>query len=481
MESLNLFARIERCATQGGRAILVGRGPSSRFLEPDSLGRDDLLIGYNLPEVQGRPVDIVYSTHAEERPDDHDHVLTLGDVRAFAPDRPLLRIGSIGFGLGELLTALDLLFSKKSEPLTLILVGFDFRAATSDDDILKSSRGMDNMQRQIDVNAQRDIFFKLKPLFSHLRIVHAGFDRESDADPRHVMSETAAPYEWDRSQVEVVAEITTNHFGDLDRLTRLIRGAAASGADSVKLQARDVASFYDAAALAAPYASPFGSTFADYRYALELSDGTIREAKALCERLGMTLFFSALDRPSFERLRSLGIDRIKLPSTISEHRDYLAYVAAQDIEELVISTGMTDEAYERFILETFTRQERLYLLHCVSSYPTSPSFTNIAVVRHYWRLAQQHPHIVPGYSSHDIGSFGCALAVAAGARMIEKHIKIGSTSWAHFDDTALDVEQEFPEFVRTIRAAIRTCGSETKTVQAAEHHKYRRSSGPHVG
>ncbi|MCB9902766.1 MAG: N-acetylneuraminate synthase family protein, partial [Planctomycetes bacterium] len=178
--------------------------------------------------------------------------------------------------------------------------------------------------------------------------------------------------------------------------------------------------------------------------------------------------------------RSLGVDRLKLPSTISEHKDYLEYAAAQDIPELVISTGMTDEAYERFVLSTFTRQERLYLLHCVSSYPTSPSFTNIAVVRRYSELARRMPHLVPGYSSHDVGSFGCALAVAAGARMIEKHIKIGSTSWAHFDDTALDVQHEFPEFVRTIRAAHRVCGSDAKTIQASEHHKYKVVTGPHV-
>lgn len=469
------FARLNRAANRGGRLVLVGRGPSSRFLDTDALGAEDLLVGYNLPELHERPVDIVYSTRREEQPPAPIQVLSLEALREHAdPDRPLLRVGSIGFGLGELLVAIERHIDR---PLTALLFGFDFRAATPDDDILKSSRGLDTMQRQIDVNAQRDIFFKLRPLFERLKLVHAGFDRESDADPRHALAESLADAP---SAVEVVAEITTNHFGDRERLDLLIRGAAAAGADSIKLQARDVERFHTEDKLSEPYRSPFGHTYREYRHALELDDASIVGARDLAAELGMGTFFSALDRPSFERLRDLGFTRLKLPSTISEHRAYLQWAAEQQLPELVISTGMTDEHFERFVLETFRDQPRLYLLHCVSSYPTAPNATNIAVVRHYRDLAREHRNLVPGYSSHDIGSFGCALAVAAGAMMIEKHVKIGSTSWAHFDDTALDVQHELPDFVRTVRAAERVCGAERKRVQPTEHHKYAVATGPHA-
>ena len=39
------------------------------------------------------------------------------------------------------------------------------------------------------------------------------------------------------------------------------------------------------------------------------------------------------------------------------------------------------------------------------------------------------------------------LAIAAGATVIEKHIKIGHTPWMHFDDTAIDAELELPSFI----------------------------------
>ena len=42
------------------------------------------------------------------------------------------------------------------------------------------------------------------------------------------------------------------------------------------------------------------------------------------------------------------------------------------------------------------------------------------------------------------------LAIAAGARVIEKHIKIGHTPWMHFDDTAIDAKLELPTFVEQL-------------------------------
>jgi N-acetylneuraminate synthase len=65
------------------------------------------------------------------------------------------------------------------------------------------------------------------------------------------------------------------------------------------------------------------------------------------------------------------------------------------------------------------------------------------------------------------------MAVAAGAKMIEKHVKLGSVQWAHFDDVALDLAtNEFTNFVRDVRRAQRIVGSEIKKIRDSEHHKY---------
>ena len=43
------------------------------------------------------------------------------------------------------------------------------------------------------------------------------------------------------------------------------------------------------------------------------------------------------------------------------------------------------------------------------------------------------------------------MAVAAGAVMIEKHVKLSSVDWSHFDEVALDLgTDEFKNFVLDI-------------------------------
>lgn len=273
-------------------------------------------------------------------------------------------------------------------------------------------------------------------------------------------------------RVEVVAEITTNHQGDMSKLLKMITLAKGAGADYVKLQKRDVDTFYSQAQLEGPYDSPFGSTFRDYRYGIELTRDQFAEVDNHCKKIGIRWFVSILDRLSFDYMYDFDLDLIKLPSTISEHKEFLSYVASSFKKDIVISTGYTDVSYENFILENFSACRKLYLLQCTSAYPCPMDDAQIAVVRHYNQLAAKS-NIVPGYSSHDVGSLCSMMAVAAGARMIEKHVKLDSVTWAHFDDVALDLGTgEFRDFVSDIRKAEVIVGAPKKSVRDSEHHKY---------
>ncbi|OAT17491.1 N-acetylneuraminate synthase [Buttiauxella noackiae ATCC 51607] len=278
-----------------------------------------------------------------------------------------------------------------------------------------------------------------------------------------------------KSKVEIVAEITTNHFGNLDLLQRMIAAAAEAGADSIKLQKRDVNTFYTAEELAKPYNSPFGKTFRDYRNGLELNEDGFNKVIQWCSEYGIKWFASVLDKYSYEFIKQFSPEKIKLPSTISEHEDFLKYVASEFKGDVVISTGMTSPEYETFIINEFKNCSNIYLLQCTSSYPTMNEDANVAVVRHYHDLSLEHPKIIPGYSSHDIGSLCCQLAVASGGLMIEKHVKYGNTPWAHFDNVAIDMlTDKFKVFVQDIRLAEACLGDGHKRVLRSEHHKYRK-------
>ncbi|MEZ9543753.1 N-acetylneuraminate synthase family protein [Vibrio sp. 10N.286.48.C11] len=273
--------------------------------------------------------------------------------------------------------------------------------------------------------------------------------------------------------VIIVAEITTNHFGDLELLRKMIKASAEAGADYIKLQKRDVESFYSQEDLERQYKSPFGDTFRDYRHGLELDNFGFQMVEKWCQEYGIKWFASVLDLPSYDFMKQYNLDMIKLPSTISEHTEFLKAVAKDFSGNLVLSTGMTDSAYEEFVLTEFKNCKSLYLLQCISSYPTMNEDANVAVVRHYHDLSKIHPKVVPGYSSHDVGSLCCQLAVAAGGLMVEKHVKYGNTPWAHFDNVAIDMlTDNFRQFVSDIRLAEVCLGSENKEIVSSEHHKY---------
>ncbi len=366
---------------------------------------------------------------------------------------------------------------------TVYMVGFDFRTDSGDAEAIGRHYESDTpAQRRLKIEMQEN--FLLNALYTlrdtEVDVIHVGRRSFSRMEPAQLREQflhdgQEEGREWG---VEITAELTTNHFGDRGRLERMVRAAKAAGADYVKVQKRDIETFYSPQQLAAPYKSPFGTTFRDYRQQLELDPDDFAFLDALCTSLRIKWFASALDEPSYRLLMDVGSMAIKLPSTISEHTEFLGLVARTCDRPIVLSTGMTDKRFENWVLDTFKRSPKLHLLQCNSAYPTPAEDCNVAVVRHYAWLAKQDPRIVPGYSSHDHGWFGSALAVAAGARMIEKHVKLGDTDWAHFDAVALDLTTtDFKDYVRKLREAETVMGEEEKSVRPSEHHKYRRGSG----
>ncbi|NUQ81820.1 MAG: N-acetylneuraminate synthase family protein [Bacteroidetes bacterium] len=366
----------------------------------------------------------------------------------------------------------------RKRPQTVYLAGFDFDLNAGFSTKLGKVYATESFEEgSIRVLIQENYF--LSALYflkeSNLRVFHVGGRPYSALSPAELNSRHSKTYAKSQyvGNVLIVAELTTNHFGDRMRLERMIRASKSAGADFIKLQKRDVDSFYTPDQLKSPYFSPFGNTFGDYRYQLELSKDDFAFVDQLCKEIGIGWFVSVLDEPSFYFMLDLKPAMIKLPSTISEKKDYLKFVAGHYHGDLVLSTGMTTMDYEQFVIENFKTNNKLYLLQCNSAYPTPLHDCHIGVIRHYHELSRQYPRIIPGYSSHDLGWKASALAVAAGARMLEKHVKWGNTEWAHFDAVAVDLTtQAFTEYVDHVREAELIVGSEIKTIQSSEHHKY---------
>ena len=371
--------------------------------------------------------------------------------------------------------------------LDVYLLGFDFTTALGS---LAQKAGRDfsgtqGSEREALIAAQESQFLQFLRFFEsnkQLRLLHVGTKSYSAVSPasfhRKVFGKAVAtpPRSLNLSDPErvlVVAEFTNNHLGDPARLVEMAERAKDAGADLIKVQKRDVDAFYTQEQLGSYYWSPFGKTLRDYRQGVELNQELLELLDKTCRKLDIRWFCSVLDWPSFQAVQKFRPALLKIPSTISNHRAFHAKLGHAYQGPLVVSTGFTEEEYLDHILRTFPDNKVLYLLHCVSAYPTPKESCHLAVVRTYRNLVTRFPKLIPGYSSHDLGSMGCMLAVAAGARMIEKHVKLGNVDWVHFDKVAIDLQTEdFARFVRDVRLAEEMTGSDRKTTLPCEHHKY---------
>ena len=439
------------------RILICGRGYSFKFFE-NFKNEYDLIFSYNHVDKLELFDFNFFSLNKEDLIKSYDNkILKESEINALINIKSL-KIGSTSLGLFTLLKFISVKYPNSK----VHLVGFDSRYIYEEE--LKSFRDID-IQGYINVESQKAILNKLEYFFDNLEIKFVGFDIFSRVDAK-----TSEDFNIDVDrEVEIVAEITTNHFGENDRIKQLMISAKKSGANSVKFQMRDVDSFYSKEKLNEKYQSPFGKTFRDYRNALELDQSQLRLIEKYSTELDLKYFFSALDIKSYKTLKEIGIERVKIPSTISNNKDYIQFVLKDFRNELVISTGMTDEKYLDFILNSKSNYSKLYLMHCLSSYPVNIFNLNLAVIKRYSNLSKK---IIPGYSSHDIGYDGSVFAVFAGAKMIEKHVKLGNSTFGHFDETALDINLEFEEFVKMIRKAELIYGSSEKKILKSEHHKY---------
>lgn len=470
---LNFFKKkVKECIYLKKKIVILGRGFStSLFLENKNKNKKKhLIIGFNTDEIVNK-VDF-YFTNKKKIPKNlsQKKLIEFNKLKVLNKNKSqIYKIGAINYSIDQLVFLINQISEKKNNLIEIIFVGFDFRTSLPEGDY--KNRAQKNLiQAHIDVSGQRDLFFKRKNFYKNIKIIHAGFDIHSDLDPRQtfVLNKNRDK----KFKVKIVAEITTNHHGETKKIIDLISGAKRAGADYVKFQMRDVETFYPKKTLNQKYKSPYGETFRDYRNQLELGDEQIELIIRLCKKLNIKPFFTVLDTISFKRIKKYNFGLLKIPSTISEDLKFLNYVKNNYNGEIVVSTGMTNQSYLLNCAKLFKNNKKLYLMHCISSYPTVPSDANLSVISNIKNLSLKYKNIVPGYSSHDLTKTAASISIALGARMIEKHIKISANTWAHFDETALDVNYEFPSWVQYVRSSEIILGDGVKKINKSEHHKY---------
>ncbi len=216
-------------------------------------------------------------------------------------------------------------------------------------------------------------------------------------------------------QVLVVAEIGNNHEGDPELARELIRQAARAGAGAVKFQT------FRAELLQSPEDRRRLEQLRSFQLEPEHFRLLAREAR----EAGLVFLSTPFDLPSLAFLDQL-VPAFKIASGDNTFYPLLRAAAARG-KPVIMSAGLATWAELRRARELLQGEwERrgvnpgLVVLHCVSCYPTPPEQANLAAIG---RL-QRELGCPVGYSDHTLGIEAAVLAVALGARVIEKHFTL---------------------------------------------------------
>lgn len=264
------------------------------------------------------------------------------------------------------------------------------------------------------------------------------------------------------SPVYIIAELSANHAGRLQSALDLVKAAADSGADAIKLQT------YTADTLTLNSKKPDfqlaeGNPWAGHRtlYELYQSASTPWEwHEALfeeAERNNLGFLSSPFDSTAVEFLESLKCPAYKIASPEIFDVGLIKAVTLTG-KPIILSTGMASLDDVDLAVDTIEKNggSTYAILKCTSAYPTPLSALNLSSMP----MLQQRYRCLVGLSDHSMGNTASIVATTLGAGIIEKHLCLQSS------DETLDsffslTPSEFKNMVQAVRDSTMILGRES--------------------
>jgi sialic acid synthase SpsE len=207
-------------------------------------------------------------------------------------------------------------------------------------------------------------------------------------------------------RTKIIAEVSSNHGGDINLAREFVRVAAEIGVDFVKFQS------WQAKKLRRD------DSQLEWFTKSELTDKAHYILLEECERRGIEFLTTCFDIERIDFLSKLGLKRIKIASPDAASFKMLKEIKKR-FQHIILSTGMTYSEELRRTAELL-REVNFTFLHCVSIYPTPIEKVNMK--RMEW-LRKFTPSV--GYSDHTVGIEAVKLAIVKGAEYVEKHFCLG--------------------------------------------------------
>ena len=248
----------------------------------------------------------------------------------------------------------------------------------------------------------------------------------------------------------VVAELGVNHDGSLTKALDLVRTAANCGADAIKLQVFVATRLMHPRSAFAEYQKEAtgDATPTDMLRRYQLPASAVQQIVQRARDLKLIPLATPFSPTDLETLDRLSLPAIKIASPDLVNRPLLA-AAARLGKPLLLSTGAATMAeVERTAGWLREWGVKFALLHCISSYPTPKSQAHLCWIGELaWRF-----DVPIGYSDHTTEPLAGAMAVAAGAVLVERHLTYDRGA-ARPDHAASSDPSQFERYVKMIREA----------------------------
>ncbi len=255
----------------------------------------------------------------------------------------------------------------------------------------------------------------------------------------------------------IIAEMSANHAGSIERAKEIIRAAKDAGADCVKIQT------YTADTITIDCDNEYfhidnGTWEGENLYDLYKKAYTPwewqKELKEEADRVGIDFFSTPFDNTAVDFLEEIGVGFYKIASFELVDIPLIEYVASKG-KPIIMSCGMASLSEIEDAVNAIRSKGNndIALLRCASAYPAITDGMNLKTMQN---MAETFG-VPVGLSDHSMGSIGAVTAVALGAKIIEKHFCISRD--VENPDSSFSMEPtEFKQMVQDIRQAEKAIG-----------------------
>jgi N-acetylneuraminate synthase len=265
--------------------------------------------------------------------------------------------------------------------------------------------------------------------------------------------------------VYFIAEIGTNHVGDINIAKQIIDIAVKCGCNAVKFQKKSVEKIYTKEFLDSPLVSPWGKTQREMRVNREFSEKQYKIIEKYCKQKKIPWYVSCWDIDSQIQMRKFKTKYNKVASAMLIHKKLL-HTIAEERKHTFISTGMSTMKQIESAVKIFRDYDCPFeLMHSHSSYPMKLEESNLKLIP---KLRKKFNCDV-GYSGHEKSSYiACVIAASLGATSIERHVTVDRTLYGHDQAASLE-EPGLRRMIRDVKLIDEILGDGEKRVWESEH------------